>query len=275
MTRVLVAPLPVEDEEVEYEEEDDWSPPEVLEDEDEDETQEIAAAAPPPPPPPPAPPSAPPPPPSAATTFEPPAAPAPAPATEKRGGAGLSILAILLALVVPLIGAIIGLVLSGRAKARGAALAGVARVVSILALVAWLVGAGVGAYALLQDEGVDYSELKVGDCFDSSQSNEIRGIELKACDQPHNSEIFFIVTHPAGPDAPYPGKDTLVQYAADNCLGQPLTDYLGIPLEQSQLKDFEIVPQESAWEDGKRVLVCGLDTGGQGDVTGSVKGTRR
>ncbi len=83
------------------------------------------------------------------------------------------------------------------------------------------------------------------------------------------------MTHPAGPDDPYPGRDALVQYAADNCLGRPLTDYLGIPLEQSQLKDFEIVPQESAWKDGRRTLVCGLDTGGQGDVTGSVKGTRR
>jgi hypothetical protein len=66
-----------------------------------------------------------------------------------------------------------------------------------------------------------------------------------------------------------------VQFAADACLGQPLTDYLGVPLEQSTLKDFEIVPQQSAWEDGRRVLVCGLDTGGQGEITGSVKGTRR
>ena len=33
--------------------------------------------------------------------------------------------------------------------------------------------------------------------------------------------------------------------------------------------------EESAWKDGRRVLVCGLDTGGEGDITGSVKGTRR
>ncbi len=147
-------------------------------------------------------------------------------------------------------------------------LAGLVAVVALVAGAVW-------AYDNFRDKGIDYSELKVGDCFDSSASNEIRGIEVKPCDKPHNSEIFFIVTHPAGPTDAYPGKDALVQYAADNCLGQPLTEYLGIPLEQSKLKDFEIVPQESAWKDGRRVLVCGLDTGGQGDITGSVKGTRR
>ena len=100
-------------------------------------------------------------------------------------------------------------------------------------------------------------------------------MKVKPCAQAHDSEIFFIVNHPAGPNEPYPGKDTLVQFAADTCLGQPLTDYLGIPLEQSRLKDFEIVPQESAWKGGRRVLVCGLDTGGQGKLVGSVKGTKR
>jgi hypothetical protein len=193
---------------------------------------------------------------------------------ERKAGAGLSLLAMLLALILPLIGALLGLILSVRAKARGAALAGVARVVAILALVAYLVGGGVFAYYALRDEGVDYSRLKVGDCFDAASSNEVRGVKVKSCEEPHDSEIFFLLEHPAGPEEPYPGRDTLVQYAADACLGQPLTDYLGIPLEQSRLRDFEIVPQESAWEDGRRLLVCGLDTGGE-RITGSVRGTRR
>ena len=152
---------------------------------------------------------------------------------------------------------------------------GLRRLILAVLLIAVVAVAGIVGYSLLRDEGVDYSKLKVGDCFDSSPSNEVRGVKVKDCSEPHNSEIFFLVTHPAGPDEPYPGKEALVQFAADACLGQPLTDYLGIPLEQSTLKDFEIVPQESAWKDGRRVLVCGIDTGGQGDITGSVRGTRR
>ena len=253
VTRVLVSPAPVDDEdlheelETEYEDEDEdedaaWAPPEVLD----DDTVVIASApsptttTPDPAPttelPEPTPPARPPLPPTGVISAPTPAA-APAPEKKPRRGPRRLILAILLIAIVAV--------------------------------------AAIVAYSLLRDEGVDYSKLKVGDCFDSSSSNEVRGIKVEPCSEPHNSEIFFLVTHPAGPDEPYPGKDVLVQFAADACLGQPLTDYLGIPLEQSKLKDFEIVPQESAWEKGRRVLVCGIDTGGEGDITGSVKGTRR
>ena len=238
-----------EDDDLPEDDEDDWSAPEILEArEDEDEMLTVASA---PSPRLSAPPrasrgatlSSPTPPPSPPTTeFTPPPFEA-KPAPERK---------------------------SGRSRLRIVVL-----VLAGLVAVAALFAAALWAYDNFRDEGIDYSELKVGDCFDSTASNEIRGIEVKPCAEPHNSEIFFIVTHPAGPSDAYPGKDALVQYAADNCLGQPLTDYLGIPLEQSKLKDFEIVPQESAWKDGRRVLVCGLDTGGQGDITGSVKGTRR
>jgi len=266
VTRTLVSPVADDSgpEISDPEDDGDWSPPDVLD-------EPPAAVSPPPP--------TGPPPPATAPSLEPQVtAASPPPAVQEkpeRRGAGLSIVAIVLALVVPLVGAIAGIVLAGRARRRGAALAGVARVVSVLALVGWLVGAGVLGYAALRDQGVDYSQLKVGDCFDSSQSNEVRGVKVKPCSESHNSEIFFLVTHPAGPKEAYPGRDQLVQFAADACLGKPLTEYLGIPLEQSTLKDFEIVPQESAWEDGRRLLVCGIDTGGQGDITGSVMGTRR
>lgn len=249
-------------EEIDEVEDEEWGPPEVLEEAPPIPAGRgrLVAPAPPPPPPPPAPPVS---------------APPERPAGEAGAGGGMSVLAIVLAVILPLIGAVIGLVLSGRARRNGARLAGAARAVSLLALVGWVVGGGVFGYLKWSDQGVDYSKLKVGDCFNSASSNEIRGIKVKPCSEPHDSEIFFLVEHPGGPEEPYPGKEALVQYAADACLGQPLTDYLGVPLAQSTLKDFEIVPQQSAWEDGRRVLVCGLDTGGQGAVTGSVKGTRR
>ena len=252
VTRVLVSPPPEPDLEVDdtIEQEvvddevveDDLAEPEVVEDlepeEDDWSPPEIlddGGLSDSSPPPPPPPSEAP----SAVTTeIIVPPAPAPAPAPEKKKGRrGLRLLLVVVALAV----------------VAGA-------VLLVLAL---------------RDEGIDYSKLKVGDCFDSSQSDEVRVIDVKPGSEPHDSEIFFLVQHPAGADDPYPGKDALVQFAADACLGQPLTEYLGGPLEQSRLKDFEIVPQESAWNDGRRVLVCGVDTGGGEDITGSVRGTRR
>jgi hypothetical protein len=283
VTRVLIAPEPptaelsTEDLEEEEAEEGDWAPPDVI---DAEEPRTVVTA-PPYVPPPSSPPSSPPsdapaPPPSDSPAPPPwtPASPAEA-GTGRRGGVLLPLVAIVLAVVVPLLGAIVGFVLANRARRRNAPLAGVARIVAVIAFVAWLLAGGFGGYARIRDEGVDYSKLKVGDCFDSSSSNEVRGVDVKPCSKAHNSEIFFLVTHPAGKRDAYPGRDALVQFAADACLGQPLTDYLGVPMEASKLKDFEIVPQESAWKDGRRLLVCGLDTGGQGQITGSVKGTRR
>ncbi|HEX3622940.1 MAG TPA: septum formation family protein [Acidimicrobiales bacterium] len=268
------------EDEVEYEGE--WAPPDVIEAEEPD-----PPASPPPstdaPPlwrPPAQSGATPPPPPPAVTTATatPPPAKAKAKAkdtSERRAGAGVPVLAIVLAIVLPLVGAVIGFVLANRARRRHAPLANVARVVAVVAFVGWLVGGGLAAYARTTDRGIDYSKLKVGDCFNSSSTNQVRGVKVIPCSKSHDSEIFFLVTHPAAKGAAYPGKDQLVQFAADSCLGQPLTDYLGIPLEQSKLKDFEIVPQASAWKDGRRVLVCGIDTGGQGRVTGSAKGSRR
>jgi hypothetical protein len=273
---VLVAPPapaeePEPDDQAVEDEEGEWAPPDVI------EAEEPPQATPPPPPaahaPPP--PDSPPPPSAAPPPAAPPAWAPPEGRKEGRGGPGLSLLAIVLALVVPLFGAVIGFVLANRARRRNLPLAGVARVVAVVAFVAWLIGGGSVGLARARDQGVDYSKLKVGDCFDSSSTNEVRGVKVKPCSKSHNSEIFFLVTHPAAKGDAYPGKDPLVQFAADACLGQPLTDYLGVPLEASKLKDFEIVPQASAWKEGRRVLVCGLDTGGQGKLTGSVKGTRR
>jgi hypothetical protein len=238
----------VEDEELDDTADDDgdeWAPPEVLDSESPLMSSSTApAAAPPPPPLSPPLPFGTPPKHQTAADFTPPPAPSPTrrpekTTEEKKGGRRL--LKVLVALLIIVV----------------------------------VVGVGAYAVAKIRDDGVDYSKLKVGDCFDSSPSNEVRGVKVKPSAEEHNSEIFFLVTHPAGPEDPYPGKDALVQFAADACLGPPLTEYLGVPLEQSKLKDFEIVPQESAWKEGRRVLVCGLDTGGEGTLTGSVKGTRR
>ena len=77
------------------------------------------------------------------------------------------------------------------------------------------------------------------------------------------------------PGETFPGADALLAYAADVCLGQPFTDYVGIPRGQSQLTEFEIVPEAEAWAEGRRGLVCAVDNADRSPLTASVKGSAR
>ncbi len=155
---------------------------------------------------------------------------------------------------------------------RGAVIA--ARVLSVLAVLGWVtVLVVVIADRSDDDAGVDYSELVAGDCIEVPVGDDIGALERLPCEEPHDAEVFAVVVHPDAPDTPYPGSDALVAYAGESCLGQIFTDYVGVTRDQSQLKHFEIVPQQSAWDDGRRQLVCAVDA--DAPLTGSIRGSAR
>lgn len=179
--------------------------------------------------------------------------------------------------------AIPALLLARRARRRiaahpgasGRGLVKAAVVVSVLSLAAWLAIAGVVVAKTVRPEGVDYAKLKPGDCFDTPDGTEVRRLTIRPCDKPHDAEVFALVTHPAAATDPFPGADALLAYAANVCLGQSFTDYVGIPRGQSQLTEFEIVPESEAWSEGRRGLVCAVDTADRSPLTTPVKGSAR
>jgi len=214
-------------------------------------------------------------------------APTPAaPATSAVGGKRepLAARSLLLAVLsIPLAGilAIPALLLARRAKRRiagrpgttGAGLVTAARVVAVFSLLGWLIVAGVVVASLVRPDGVDYAKLKPGDCFDTPDGTEVRRLTVRACDDAHDAEVFAVVTHPGAADDAFPGADALLAYAVNACLGQPFTDYVGIPRGQSKLTEFEIVPESEAWFEGRRGLVCAVDNADRSPLTASVKGT--
>jgi hypothetical protein len=163
--------------------------------------------------------------------------------------------------------------LAERPGTRGGGLVTAARVIAVLSLVGWLAVAGLVVASVVRPDGVDYAKLKPGDCIDTPEGTEVRRLTVRSCDDPHDAEVFAVVTHPAAADAPFPGTDDLLAYAANACLGQPFTDYIGIPRGQSQLTEFEIVPESEAWFEGRRGLVCAVDKADRTPLTGSVKGS--
>jgi Septum formation len=222
-----------------------------------------------------------------ATSGSPPSSyKAPRPPSGGRPGEPLAPIALGLALVSIVsagILAIPALILAARAKRRlaerpgagGAGLVTAARVVALLSLAGWLVVAGIAIADRVRPDGVDYATLKAGDCIDTPEGTEVRRLRVRACDEPHDAEVFAVVTHPAAPGEAFPGADALLQYAATECLGQPFTDYVGIPRGQSQLTEFEIVPERQAWAEGRRGLVCAVDNADRSPMTGSVRGSAR
>jgi len=197
-----------------------------------------------------------------------------------RQALGLAVAAVVLP---PGAAAIAALAAAARAKHRietsptpvaGQRAVTAARVLSVLALVGWIaVLAVVIVGRATDDAGVDYSELMPGDCMEVPEGDDIRAVPRLPCEEPHQAEVFGVVSHPAEPAAPYPGSDALVAFAGEACLGQVFTDYVGVTRDKSQLKHFELVPKQSAWDDGRRQLVCGVDA--DAPLTGSVRGSGR
>ena len=165
--------------------------------------------------------------------------------------------------------------IAARPGATGLGLARAATVIAIVCLVGW---AGFGVFALAQavgSSGVDYATLTIGDCIETPAGNSVRRVEVVSCDGPHDAEVFAVATHPAPPEAAFPGIPALLEFAADACLGQAFVDYVGVPRIRSQLTDYEFVPGEDGWEEGRRGLVCVVDSSDGLPLTGSVKGSRR
>ena len=130
----------------------------------------------------------------------------------------------------------------------------------------------VGGRALTQrlgDDGVKYSELKTGDCF-QRPSGRFKNVETVACDQDHDLEAFAVLDHPAAKDAPFPGMEALLRYASPLCLSQ-FQPYAGVSFDQLNLKDVYITPRESAWKDGARRVVCAVSAEDERRTKGSIK----
>ena len=189
-------------------------------------------------------------------------------------------LAVAAVLLPPGAAAIAALAAAARARRRiavsptpmgGLQAANLARALAVLAVVGWVVALAVIVPGLDTGDGrVDYTELGVGDCIDVPEGDDIGALERLPCADPHDAEVFAVLSHPADEAAPYPGADALVAFAGEACLGQVFTEYVGVSRDQSRLKHFEIVPQESAWDDGRRQLVCAVDD--DVPLVGSVRG---
>ena len=98
--------------------------------------------------------------------------------------------------------------------------------------------------------------LDVGDCLDEPQGAEFSDVDKIPCDEPHELEVFAVVQHPAGDDAPFPGTARIEQVAFDLCFAF-FEDYVDRPYADSLLDIATFNPTRGSWDDiDDREIVC-------------------
>lgn len=143
----------------------------------------------------------------------------------------------------------------------------------ILAVIGLIVVVGVAYVALNRDSltgAVD--ALAVGDCIDEpAEDATITEVQHRPCNQPHDGEVFAVLTHPAGSDEPYPVVSGFDDYIQENCI--PLWEtYTGRTWATDTELDVSFLhPTITGWGEGDRGFSCYTTKYGGGKLIASVK----
>lgn len=116
--------------------------------------------------------------------------------------------------------------------------------------------------------------LQVGDCFDQPPDGNIAEVAAVPCADPHDNEVFATFDMEGGDDAAYPG-DEAVTTAAQECIGDTFTEYVGITYNESRFGVFPITPTQDTWESdlNDREIICTANTVDGTQITGTIKDT--
>jgi hypothetical protein len=98
-------------------------------------------------------------------------------------------------------------------------------------------------------------DLKVGDCFDTTQATEVKDVQHHPCTESHNAEVVLVTTHPSIKGAPYP-SDADVETYGDNVCAPAVVSYVGPKAQLDRLNYGIFYPKAADWKDGDRGVIC-------------------
>jgi len=151
---------------------------------------------------------------------------------------------------------------------RGSSLIGVGVLVLIIAVI------GGGIYLFRDRLTSSANELRVGDCIDEPAGlTDIKEVQHQPCSDPHDGEVFAVVTHTAATGAPYPPESEFRDLANDECL-PALQTYAGMDLPTLVTQGYDysaFYPSPEGWDGGQRDVTCYVVNVDGSKMTGSVK----
>ncbi|MCP3853830.1 MAG: hypothetical protein GY698_03715 [Actinomycetia bacterium] len=100
-------------------------------------------------------------------------------------------------------------------------------------------------------------QLTVGDCVvdELSAAEDIAQVGVVSCSQPHQSEVYAVLTDPAPDAVPWPGPEALIEASASGCLAE-FEPYVGQTFEESALDVLTVLPTAETWPEGDRDILC-------------------
>ena len=116
-------------------------------------------------------------------------------------------------------------------------------------------------------------DLEVGTCLNDANtplSADLTEVPTVSCNEPHDSELYAIVTVEEGI---YPGVDDLVEAGQTKCQAV-FADFVGIDFRSSSLDFHFYYPTPSSWAQGDRSIFCLVGDPGL-TVVGTLQGAKR
>ena len=118
-------------------------------------------------------------------------------------------------------------------------------------------------------------DLAEGDCYNYDESEEVTDVDFVPCDEPHQREVYAVLSFSESTGLPFPGSTRVSDVAFDLCL-ERFGEFVGRPYSDSLLDVETFVPTRDSWEDiDDREVTCSLYDLEEFYMEGSMRGSGR
>ena len=104
--------------------------------------------------------------------------------------------------------------------------------------------------------GGNVFDIGEGDCFNYEESEEISDVELIPCDDPHQREVYAVVSIDVAAGMAFPGSSRVEEVSLNLCL-ERFDEFVGTTYYDSVLDIEAFYPTRDSWEDiDDREVTC-------------------
>jgi hypothetical protein len=124
--------------------------------------------------------------------------------------------------------------------------------------------------AIVGGGSVDAFSVRVGDCFDSINSNndEVSSVPGVPCVEPHDYEAFAVFDVSV---ESYPSDEKMYELSFVSCL-EHFESFVGRDYESSSLEITTLYPSSESWAQDDREIVCAVFDMNANQLVGSASG---